>query len=79
MLMPKHEQKSHLGIDLGARVNPLPCISMTVDKLEEAACFAKVAPPSLLANPALPGVLFPVKVLLPLPITLDSTSTTLNS
>ena len=76
--MPKHKQRPHLGIDLGAGVYPLLCTSSMVDKLEEATYPTNAATPTppLLANPTLPGVLFSFKVLLPLPIILDGTNAT---
>ena len=72
--MPKHEQRSHLGIGLGAGVYPLFHIGPMVDKLEEAACLTNTA--SLLANPTLPGALFSLKVLLLLSVTPNGTNAT---
>ena len=71
--MPKHQQRLHLGINLGAEVYLLLCIGPIVDKLEDATGPANVATPTQLPldNPTLPNILISLGMLLPPPITLN--------
>ena len=76
--MPKHEQRSHLGIDLGAKIYPLLYIGPMAYNLEDTTWLAYAATPTplLLDTPILPYVLFSIRVLLSLPIALEGTNAT---
>ena len=78
MTMLKHEQRSHLGINLGAVAYLLLCIGQVLGKLEDAAWLAYAATPTplLLGTLILPSVPFSIRVLLPLPKVLEGTNTT---